>query len=155
MAAITAVTPSSPAGGLVETIAITNQTANSATVKKAVAVPSWANFATVVIGALTMGGTTPLFDFKLYGTFSNVPDDGSLYELGGWDGITQKTAAAGTVTTVDVGPTVVADDTGSATASDRYGVSSVLPNVLVYEYTTDGTTDDEDYAGTISVFFRK
>lgn len=154
MAAITAVTPATASGGLVETLAITNQTDDTVTVKKRVAVPKWATYATVVIEDLLMAGTSPLFDFKLYGCNTVVPDDGSIYELGGWDGITQKTAAASTTTTIDIGPNVPADDTGSATASDRYGVNAVLPNVLVYEYTTDGTTDDEDYSGTISVWFR-
>ena len=158
MAAITQIDMAGRDHKLVETIAITNQTANSTTVSKAIAVPVWAGHATVVISGLTLAGTTPLFDFILKGANvakTNPPDDAALYDLGGWDGITQKTAAAGTVTTIDIGPDVVADDTGSATLSDRYGVSAVLPRFLVYQYTTDGTTDDEDYAGDISVYFSK
>lgn len=157
MAAITVITPANPRAFLCETIAITNQTANSTTVSKAIAIPAWAHYATFVIGDLTMGGTTPLFDFvvRRYDSAANsyaAPDDGFLVPVGGWDGITQKTAASATDTVIDIGPTVVADDTGSATASDQYGVTAVLPQWLVYQYTTDGTTDDEDYSATITCY---
>ena len=143
---------------LLETIDITNQATNTVAVSKAVEVPTWANFATFVINGLTMGGTSPLFDFIVQGvdvTLNATPDSDDLILLGGWDGITQKTAAAATNTTIDIGPTIALDDTGSATASDRYGVAAVLPPWLVYTYTTDGTTDDEDYAATISVYWHK
>jgi hypothetical protein len=142
---------------LLETIAITNQTADSAAVTKAVAVPKWAEYATIVIGGLTMAGTSPLFDF-IVGAVNvaagAVPDSAQQIPLGGWDGITQKTAAAATSTVIDIGPNVATDDSGSATASDRYGIAAVLPEWLYYTYTTDGTTDDEDYAATISIYFR-
>lgn len=159
MTAITKISPANPTAFLCESIAITNQTANSTTVTKAIPVPPWAKYATIVIGDLTMGGTTPLFDFvvRRYDSAANSygqPDDGFLVPLGGWDGITQKTAAAATDTVIDIGPQVVADDTGSATASDQYGVTAVLPPWLVYQYTTDGTTDDEDYSATITCYFR-
>jgi hypothetical protein len=158
MAAITTVDMAGQAHKLVETIAITDQSP-TASVTKAIAVPKWANHATVVIGTLTMAGTSPLFDFALYGVDvagggGGAPDDGDLYALGGWDGITQKTAAAGTFTSIDIGPEYAADDTGSATATDRYGVQAALPEWLAYTYTVDGTTGDEDYSGTISVYFR-
>lgn len=156
MAAITYVGGGSQRHELLETIAITNQATDTVTVSKAVPVPAWANSCTFVI-VLTMTGTSPLFDFILKG--ANValgtPDDTRLYDLGGWDGITQKTAATASVTTIDVGPLLTADDSGSATASDRYGVQAYLPEVIVYQYTTDGTTDDEDYSATISVYFRR
>jgi len=105
-----------------------------------------------------MGGSSPLFDFTVQAvdvTLNAMPDSDDLILLGGWDGITQKTAAAGTNTTIDIGPTIALDDTGSATASDRYGVVAVLPPWLAYTYTTDGTSDDEDYAATISVYWRR
>lgn len=160
MAAITTIPIGVLPQYLCETIAITNQTANSATVSKAIPVPGWARRATLVISSLTMGGTTPLFDFivKGYDSAANnngAPDDAYLYMLGGWDGITQKTAASDTDTVIDIGPEVTADDTGSATASDRYGIQAALPKWLVYQYTTDGTTDDEDYSAKISVYFFK
>lgn len=161
MAAITQISMDGRPAKLVETIAITNQTANTTVVRKAIAVPVWARYARIVIGDLTMGGTTPLFDFLLEGC-DNIgagagatPDDSDVYALGGWDGITQKTAAAGTFTVIDVGPDLTNDDSGSATASDQYAVQAFLPAWLVYKYTTDGTTDDEDYSGTISVEFRR
>ena len=159
MAAITTISLGGQSYKLCETIAITNQVANSTAVTKAIAVPPWAKDCTLVIGNLTMTGTTPLFDFALYGADVAVaagqpPDDGYIYLLAGWAGITQKTAATATTTTIDVGPTIALDTTGSATASDRYGIQSLLPPWLVYKYTTDGTTDDEDYAATITVYFK-
>jgi len=159
MAAITKIVPANPRAFLCETIAITNQTANTTVVSKAIPVPAWASYATIVIGSLTMAGTSPLFDFvvKRYDSAANAygqPDDGYLVPLGGWDGITQKTAASDTDTVIEIGPTVTTDDTGSATASDQYGVTAILPPWLVYQYTTDGTTDDEDYAATITCYFR-
>ncbi len=105
-----------------------------------------------------MTGTTPLFDFIVRGHMGGVALDdtaGNLFQLGaGWDGITQKTGATASTTTINIGPGLTSDDSGSATASDAYTVESPLPPVLVYTYTTDGTTDDEDYAGTISIHFR-
>jgi hypothetical protein len=158
MAAITQIAWNGASAQLLETIAITNQTANSTAVTKAVKVPAYANYATFVIDNLTMAGTSPLFDFILQGVnvaINGTPDDGDLIALGGWDGITQKTAASATNTVIDVGPILTVDDTGSATASDRYAVQAVLPPYIAYTYTTDGTTDDEDYSGTISVYWKK
>lgn len=157
MAAITTIDMASRDYKLCETIAITNQTAASTTVSKAIAIPRWARRATFVIGSLTMAGTNPRFDFvvKGYDVAANggaAPDDGYLYMLGGWDGITQKTAASDTDTVVDIGPEVDVDDTGSATASDRYGVQAALPRWLVYQYTTVDNADDADYAATISLY---
>lgn len=159
MAAITVIAPANPTAFLAETIAILNQTAASTAVSKAIPVPGWAHYATIVVGGLTLAGTTPTFDFTVrrYDSAANgyaAPDDGFLVPLGGWDGITQKTAAAGTDTVIDIGPTVVADDTGSATASDQYGVTAVLPPWLVYTYTTTDAADDADYDATITVYFR-
>lgn len=142
---------------LLRTIAYTNLSA-SATERIAVQVPVWARYATFVVN-LTMAGTSPLFDFALEGYDSAgnggaTPDDGFLFALGGWDGITQKTAASDTYTTVDVGPGIGNDDTGSATASDHYSVASQLPEWIIAKTVMDGTTGDEDYTGTISVYFR-
>jgi hypothetical protein len=155
MAAVTTVEPG--AGGLVETVSITNQINNTVVVSRAVMVPAWARYATVVVGALTMAGTSPLLDFTVRGHSGGAAvDDGELFLLGaGWDGITQKTAATASYTTIHIGPDIVADDSGSATASDAYGVGAVLPPVLVYTYTTDGSSDDEDYAASIRVHFRR
>lgn len=158
MAAITTITTGNQNYKLLETIAITNQTAASTTVRKAVAVPPWARYATFVIDNLTLGGTSPTFDFILKGvniTANAVPDDGDLITFGGWDGITQKTAASATNTVIDVGPTITVDDSGSATASDRYGVQAFLLPWIVYEYTTTDSADDADYSGTISVYWGK
>ena len=158
MTAISQVTPSGgwALGGLLETIAITNQTADSTAVSKYITVPPSARYATFVVN-LTMTGTTPTFDFNIRGHLGAAsPDDADLFLLGaGWDGITQKTGATDTYTTVHIGPDIATDDTGSATASDAYGVGAPLPPILAYTYTTTGVDDDEDYSGTISVSFRR
>ena len=160
MTAITKIAPNNLSYQLLETIAIVDQAAAGPTVVyKAVPVPGWANFATMVIGGLTMAGTSPDFTFELFGAnvaVTQPPDDGAIYELGGWDGITPKTAAAATRTVIDIGPTYAVDDTGSATASDRYGVQAALPPWLVYKYsTTGGGAALEDYDATISVYWGK
>ena len=142
-----------------ESVVITNQTANSTAVTKAVSVPSWATKVLFHIFYDSSGGTTPLFDFVL-----GVPDWGSttliasptdatdVASLGNaaWNGITQVTGAGPYQIVVEVGPDVTDDDTGSATASCWYGVKCELPPVISYTYTTDGTTDDEDYSFRIA-----
>jgi hypothetical protein len=159
MAAITKIVPANPTAFLCETIAIVNQVAASTTVRKAIPVPPWAKYATIVVGSLTIAGTTPTFDFvvRRYDSAANAygqPDDGFLIPLGGWDGITQKVGQTDTDTVIDIGPQVVTDDTGSATLSDQYGVTAVLPPWLVYVYTTTDSLDDADYSATISCYFR-
>jgi len=158
MAAITVITPANPRAFLAETINIVNQTPASVTVNKAIPVPGWAKFATFVIGDLTLSGTTPSFAFQIrrYDSAANggaAPDDGFLVPIGGWDGITTKTAGTAIDTVIDIGPTVPTDDVGSATASDQYGVTAVLPPWLVYTYTTTDSNDDADYSATITVYF--
>jgi len=137
-----------------EAVTITNQTANSTAVTKGVSVPAWATKVIFTIFFDSAGGTSPLFDFVL-----GVPDWGSLTLLasptdatdvatlgnGAWNGITQVTGTGAYQIVVEVGPDVTDDDTGSATASCYYGVKAELPPVITYTYTTDGTTDDEDY----------
>lgn len=158
MAALTVISNNGQNYQLLETIAIVNQTAASTAVTKAVPVPGWARYATFVINDLTMGGTGPTFDFIIQGVdvaLNQPPNSTDLFTFGGWDGITQKTAAAGTVTVIDIGPTYTADDTGSATASDRYAVQAALVPVLAYTYTTTDSADDADYSATISVYWSK
>lgn len=146
-----------------EDVTITNQTANSTAVTKAIRVPSWAVKAVFYIFYDSAGGSSPLFDFVI-----GMPDWGSPSLLGAptdatdqavfgdaaWNGITQVTGTGPYVIIVEVGPQVTDDDTGSATASCHYGVAAELPPVLTYTYTTDGTTDDEDYRFRIAVHFK-
>lgn len=157
MAALTYVTGADFTGhGLLESISITNQTAASTAVTKAVAVPAWARYATFIVDLTAMGGTSPTFDFVVKGvnTELGVADGDNLFVLGaGWDGITQKTAAS--CATIHIGPDITTDDTGSATADDAYGVGAPLPKVLAYTYTTTDSADDADYTATISVIFSK
>jgi hypothetical protein len=143
------------ANRLLESVAIVNQTAASTAVTKAVTVPSWATTACFLLNITVVGGTTPKLDFKLSGVDPWTLDTTHIWNLGDWDGITQITAAASPVlVAIDVGPAVAADDTGSATASCRYGVNASLPPVIAYTYTTQDAADDADYTFTISVFFR-
>lgn len=146
-----------------EDVTITNQTANSAAVTKGVRVPAWATKALFYIFYDSAGGTTPLFDFTLgmpdWGSgarFATPTDDTDLSALGNaaWNGITQITGTGPYVIVVEVGPDVTDDDTGSATASCYYGVKTELPPIITYTYTTDGTTDDEDYSFRIAVHFK-
>lgn len=144
-----------------ENISITNQTANSTTVRKAVRVPDWAESAVFYIFYDAATGTTPLFDFALEvadEAADGTIDDSPIGPLGDWDGITQLTGAGPYLIQVEVGQGSLTagagDDTGSATASSRYAVQvATLPKTIVYKYTTDGTTDDEDYTVRISVRF--
>jgi hypothetical protein len=155
MAAITMNNPAIRNGvQFLESVVITNQTANSTAVTKGVYVPAWASKVIFTIFFDSSGGTSPLFDFVL-----GVPDWGSETLLasptdatdvatlgnGAWNGITQVTGNGPYQIVVEAGPDVVDDDTGSATASCWYGVHCELPPVITYTYTTDGTTDDEDY----------
>ena len=143
-----------------ESVTITNQTATTSAIAKAVQTPEWASYATFILNlpASSMAGTTPLLDFKLEGVDPYDYDAASIYPIGGWDGITQLTAAtARSLHVVEIGPGVTGiadDDTGSATATDRYAINAPLPFVILYTITTDGTTDDEDYIFTLSVQFR-
>ncbi len=163
MAALTMLTPNYSHGNyqLLETLAVTNAAA-SATVSKGFFVPEWAVGATFVID-ITITGTTPLFDFNIKGvniaapSSSTVPyNDSDLFLLGtgAWIGITQLTTDTSTpMVTIHAGPNVATDLTGSATADSVYGVNCYLPPVMAYTYTYDGTTHDEDYNGTISVYW--
>ena len=158
MAALTMLTPSRQAWQLLETIAITDQgAAGPTTVQKGVFVPTWAHHAIFVINDLTMAGTSPDFTFIIEAVDVAIlqpPDATGTYPLGGWDGITAKTAAAGTSSVIDIGPDYAADDTGSATLSDRYAVQAALPPVLAYSYSTTGAGASlEDYSATISVYW--
>ena len=146
-----------------EDVTITNQTANSTAVTKGVSVPPWATKVIFTIFYDSSAGTSPLFDFVL-----GVPDWGSRTLLaaptdatdvatlgnGAWNGITQVTGNGPYQIVVEVGPDVTDDDTGSAAASCWYGVKAELPPVITYTYTTDGTTDDEDYGFRIAAHWK-
>lgn len=164
MAAITMnTTDNTKALRFLEDVTITNQTANSTAVTKGVRVPGWATKVIFYIFFDSSAGTSPLFDFVLgmpdFGdatTFAAPTDATDLATLGNaaWNGITQVTGNGPYVIVVEVGPDVTDDDTGSATASCYYGVKCELPPVITYTYTTDGTTDDEDYRFRIVAHFK-
>jgi hypothetical protein len=163
MAAITMNTAPVKSGGIqyLEDVTITNQTADSTAVTKGVAVPPWASKVVFYIFYDSSGGTSPLFDFTLgmpdWGTDGAAfTDNTDLSALGNaaWNGITQITGNGPYVIVVEVGPDVTDDDTGSAAASCYYGVRCDLPPVLTYTYTTDGTSDDEDYAFRIAAHWK-
>lgn len=145
---------------LLESRTLTNLSATD-TRRFAIRVPSGARSALFALFIDAMGGTTPTLDFTLSVpdlTDLNSLDDAPLADLGGWNGITQKTAAASpTLTTVAVGEGVTGiadDDTGSATATDHYSVNTVLPPVIVYTVACSGADTDEDYTYRLAVYFR-
>ena len=165
MAAITMNTADYPkALRFLEDVTITNQTANSTAVTKGVRVPPWASHASFYIFYDSAAGTSPLFDFVMgvpdfgdattYATPTDATDAAAVIGNADWNGITQVTGTGPYIIAVHLGPDVTDDDTGSATASCTYGVKCVLPPVLTYTYTTDGTTDDEDYRFRIVVQFK-
>ncbi len=137
-----------------EDVTITDQTAASTAVTKAVRVPNWATKLLLHLFHDSQGGTTPTFDFVL-----GVPDWGStallaapsdatdVASLGNaaWNGITQVTGTGAYQIVVEVGPDVTDDDTGSASASCWYGVKAELPPWITYTYTTTDSADDADY----------
>jgi hypothetical protein len=144
---------------VVETIAITNAAA-TATKNRALQVPTWANGFICVLD-ITITGTTPLFDLTISGgqvaggrsgaTLDSTTDKFE-FTAGGPMAITQLTTDNSTpITTISCGPGVQTDTSGSATANSAFAFSAVtLPPWLIYTYIYDGTTNDEDYNGTIS-----
>jgi hypothetical protein len=147
---------------ILETIAVTNAAA-SATRNRALEVPVWAKGFIFVLD-LTITGTTPLFDLTIsggqvaggrFGATLDSTTDKFEFTAGGPMTITQLTTDTSTpITTISCGPGVTTDTTGSATANSAYAFSAVgLPSWLIYTYTYDGTTNDEDYNGTISVIW--
>ena len=173
MAAVTSnITPNAGAAGsrrpseLIETIAVTNASATT-TVSRALQVPAFAGAATFVLD-ITIAGTTPLFDLAFYGVVPAVVVGGTRYgatfdsttdifQFPTNAAITQLTTDGSTPTvTIDIGPNVPVDSSGSATANSGYSFPCVhLPQWLIYIYTYDGTTTDEDYNGTLSVNWYK
>ena len=162
MAAVTS--DITPTGGrrtveVLETIAVTNAAATT-TVSRALAVPGWAKACRFVLD-ITIAGTTPLFDLAVrggqtaggrYGSALDSTTD--IYDFAGAAiAITQLTTNGSTpIVSIDIGPGIVLDTTGSATANSSYAFPTVnLPPWLIYVYTYDGTDLDEDYNGTISV----
>lgn len=148
---------------VLETLAVVNLTP-STTRFHSVSVPEWAVAVTFLLD-LTITGTTPLFDFTVYGgqtaggragaTFDSTTDIYQFISAGDVT-ITQLTTDASTpITAITIGPSAVADTTGSATANSAYAFNGYLPPWLIYKYVMDGTTGDEDYAGTISVVWHK
>jgi hypothetical protein len=144
-----------------EDVTITNGSGAGAKTRF-IRVPEWANRVTFYLFNDVMTGTTPLLDFVV-----GVPDFGGATKFAAptddtdallgdqsWNGITQVTAAGPSLITVNIGPDLTADDTGSATASCNYDVRATLPPVLYYTITTDATTGDEDYAHRLVAHFK-
>jgi len=143
-----------------EDVTITNQTAASTAVTKAVRVPRWATNALFFLNNDSQAGTTHTLDFTIgvpdWGSAAKLlapTDDGDIASLGNaaWNGITAVTAVGAIVVVIEVGPEGTDDDTGSATASCWYGVKAVLPPWITYTYTTTDTADDADYAFRLAV----
>jgi len=147
---------------VVETLAIT--AAATTTVNRALGVPSWAKSCTILLD-ITMGSTTPVFDFTVsggttaggrYGADLDSTTDKFIF-TGVAAAITQLTTDGSTpIVTLDIGPGIPLDTTGSATANSCYSFPCTgLPKWLIYTYIYDGTSTTETYAGTISVIWHK
>lgn len=133
----------------------TNYDGDGAFATKAVPVPYWATTAMFYLSNVLVAGTTGTVDFTLK-TLDPILFDSTtgVAPLGDWDGITQVTNTTNQLITIEIGPEITADDTGSATASCRYGVRAVLPRWILYTLTFDSGTEDEDYTGHLAVEFR-
>ena len=162
MAAVDSDVTPNPRGGqfeLLETLDYDNGAIDI--VNRALQVPPWATHAKFVID-ITITGTTPLFDFVIYGAnlangrYGATLETTDIFLLGGVTAaITQLTTdGSSPIITIDLGPDLTLDTTGSATADCGYAWPVVLPAQLIYRYTMDTTTADEDYNGTISVYWR-
>jgi hypothetical protein len=163
MAALTmlnAMPDSGKTSKLLETVALTNTTTQ--TVNKGFMPPGWAVAATFVVD-ITITGTTPLFDFTVMGVNAAAPssasspyDSADMFLIGaGWGaGITQLTTdTSSPMVTIHLSPYAPIDVTGSATADSVYSINTFLLPVMGYRYAVDGTTGNEDYNGTISVYW--
>lgn len=140
---------------VLETWAHVNYTSDTATTG-AFSPPGWARWMVIYLNNDVVAGTTGLVDFKLESVNPNNFDVAEgVIPLGDWDGITQVTNTTNQQIVIEVGPEVTADDTGSATASCRYGVRAILPTWVYYTLTFDSTTEDEDYTGSLVVEFRR
>ena len=153
------------AGGdykLLETIAYTN---TGAITKYRAFIPPPRTIAATFVLDVTITGTTPLMDFNLLGVnvakdaaWFSSPDDTNFYNIGaGWGaGITQLTTdASSPAVTIHLSPYAPIDVTGSATVDSAYSINCFLPPVMAYKYVLDGGTGDEDYNGTISVYWHR
>lgn len=144
-----------------ESVVISNQSAASTAVIKAVSVPLWAKNATFYFIMNSMSGTSPSVALSLtYADFSTSPPTtmATPAKLGN-AGLTIATvtsvAAVPSLITVDIGPDVAVDTTGSASASGYYSVTCYLPPYILYSYTTaGGGASPEDYDFDIAVLFR-
>lgn len=155
-------TDSSKSVRFLETISVTDAAA-SGTVIKAIKIPDRFQFLSLYIYVDAQGGTTPTLDLELdvpdFGSASKMaaPDDGNIAKLADFAGITQVTGVGPYLQTIDIGPGVtgIADDaTGAASADARMAVNTVLPPWLVYKFSYDGTTHDEDYTIRLVAAFR-
>ncbi len=147
---------------VLETIAQTNLAAVT-TVTRALKIPPGAQAAMFIVD-ITITGTTPLFDFSVFGgqtaggrSSSTLDSTTDIFEFtaGGPATITQLTTDTSTpIVVVAVGKVPAADTSGSATVNSAYAFPApFLPDWLIYKYVMDGTTMDEDYNGTISVLW--
>lgn len=139
-------------------VSITNQTP-TATTRNFVRTPPWAKYATLYLFHTSQAGTTPLLDILVevpdFSTAAllTAPDNGNVGTLGNF-APTQITGTGAFQQQVHMGPGVIDDNTGSATADASYGINCVLPPVISFGYTVDGTTGDEDYAFLVVVHYR-
>ena len=118
-------------------------------------VPSWANYAWVMVNLTAVAGTTPTMDISFPVVDPVSLDDAHVLNLAEHGNLTDLTGAATVV--VDIGPSVtgIADEVTVAATGDSYAtLNAVLPPVLGVKLTLDRTEADETYSYNLAVLFR-
>lgn len=143
------------ASQLLESVAISNQTAASTAVAKYFTVPSWARYMVFQVDITVIGGTTPSLDVVLQGVNPWTLETAHVDTLFTFTQVTAVTTYSALRVFVGPGVTGIADDTTlSATASAVGTLNQILLPVYVYQYTTTDAADDADYTFTVSAHFR-
>jgi hypothetical protein len=160
MAQLTAAAGQAGGGGqkasqLLESVAISNQTAASTSVSKYFTVPSWARFMTFQVDITVIGGTTPTLDIVLQGVNPWTLDTTHVDTIHTFTQVTAVTTYSALRAYIGPGVSGIANDTTySGTASAEGTYNTILLPVYAYKYTTTDAADDADYTFTISAHFR-
>jgi hypothetical protein len=140
---------------LLESVAITDQTAASTAVSKYFTVPTWARYMVLQVDATVQGGSSPTLDILIQGINPWTLDTAHVDTLYTFTQVTAVTTYSALRVFCGPGVTGIADDvTLSGTASAVATWNTVLLPIYVYKYTTVDSADDADYTFTLSAHFR-
>jgi hypothetical protein len=134
---------------------ITNQTADTATIRKYVRVPGWASMATFTLYQTSSAGSGESVQVIIYqpGTENAAnflaPDDANMLALVTGTAITGN----GSITQQYSVGQGAATGAGSASADASQGFSCALPPVLAYDIITTDSANDADYRFHFTVHF--